>query len=42
MIEQSTFTREHIQTLQSAYKSDPTLIEKSIFAFGVLEAVSLL
>jgi len=40
MIDTTTFTEEHIRNLQATYKSDPALIEKLLFAFGVLEAIA--
>ena len=40
MISKKTFTREHIQSIQSITKRDPGLIERVIFAFGLLEAIA--
>ncbi|MEI6580237.1 MAG: nucleotidyl transferase AbiEii/AbiGii toxin family protein, partial [Eubacteriales bacterium] len=40
MISKSSFTPEHIQSIQLKSKRDPSLIERVIFAFGLLEAVS--
>ena len=40
MINQNSFTPEHIQIIQLESKRDPGLVERVIFAFGLLEAVT--
>jgi len=40
MINPNTFTTEHIQNIRGETKRDPALIERSIFALGLLEAIS--
>ena len=40
MIDSKTFSAEHIRNIQSQTKRDPALIERSIFALGLLEAVA--
>ncbi|HYE82237.1 MAG TPA: nucleotidyl transferase AbiEii/AbiGii toxin family protein [Clostridia bacterium] len=40
MINQTTFTAEHIRSIQQQSKRDPALIERVIFAFGLLEAIA--
>ena len=40
MIDNKTFTAEHIRSIQNRSKRDPSLIERSVFALGLLEAVA--
>ena len=40
MIAQETFTLEHVQDLQAGRKCDPSLLERTVFAFGLLEALA--
>ena len=40
MLSQRNFTEEHIRELQRKSKRDPALIERTIFAFGLLEALT--
>lgn len=39
MLLRNNFTLEHIKELQAKYHRDPSIIEKTIFAFGLLEAL---
>lgn len=39
MINKATFELEHIRSLQKSSGSDPILIERSLYAFGLLEAL---
>ena len=41
MISKETYTVEHIRDLQAASKGDPGLIERTLFAFGLLEALAV-
>ncbi len=40
MIDKKTYTKKHILYLFSKYKTDPQLIERAIYALGLLEALS--
>jgi len=40
MLNHSNFTEEHIRKLQRESKRDPSIIERTVFAFGLLEALS--
>ncbi|MCL2045418.1 MAG: nucleotidyl transferase AbiEii/AbiGii toxin family protein [Oscillospiraceae bacterium] len=40
MIKTETFTIEHIRAIQHRSKRDPELIERMIFAFGLIEAIA--
>lgn len=40
MIDKKTYTKEHLLFLLGKYKIDPQLLERSIFALGLLEALS--
>ena len=40
MISKETFTKRYIKELQSNSKRDPILIERTIYAFGLLEAIA--
>lgn len=39
MLKKENFTSEHIQKVRERTKTDPTIIERAIFAFGLLEAL---
>lgn len=39
MISRETFTREHIENLQQNTGADPSILERTVFAFGLLEAI---
>lgn len=41
MISKDNYTEEHIRDLQVASKGDPGLIERTLFAFGLLEALTV-
>jgi len=41
MLSKSNFTPEHIRRLQSETRRDPSLLERTVFAFGLLEALTL-
>ncbi len=40
MISKDTYGLEHIEELRKKYKKDPSLLERVIFAFGLLEAIA--
>lgn len=40
MLAKKNFTKEHIEDLRVKYKRDPALLERTIYAFGMLEAIS--
>jgi hypothetical protein len=40
MIARDNYTKEHIQMLYRESGSDSTLLERVLFAFGLLEAIS--
>ena len=40
MINAKSFTAGHIRSIQQQGKRDPALIERTIFAFGLLEALA--
>ncbi len=40
MLTQDNFTRENIERLQKLSGNDPSLLEKTVYAFGLLEAIS--
>lgn len=40
MLTRDNFTEKHIRELQSSSKRDPALIERTIYAFGLLEAIT--
>ncbi len=40
MIDKNTFTKEHILHLLNKHKIDPQLLERAIFALGLVEALS--
>lgn len=39
MISSTTYSERHIKELQAASKGDPGLIERTLYAFGLLEAL---
>ncbi len=40
MISKETYSIEHVNHLREQYKKDPSLLERVLFAFGLLEAIS--
>ncbi len=40
MITKETYTIEYVNTLREKYKKDPSLLERVLFAFGLLEAIT--
>ncbi len=40
MLTRENFTEEHIRQLQHSSKRDPILIERTVYAFGLLEAIN--
>lgn len=40
MLTKDNFTEEHIRELQNQSKCDPSILERTIFAFGLLEALT--
>jgi len=40
MLTQENFTETHIRALQNKYKRDPALLERAVYAFGLLEAIT--
>ena len=41
MIDKTVYEIEYIRGLQKKYASDPGLIERALYAFGLLEAIKL-
>ena len=41
MLTEENFTKEHIRDLQSQSRADPSILERTVFAFGLLQAISL-
>ena len=41
MISKENYSEEHIRSLQATSKGDPGLIERTLYAFGLLEALAL-
>ena len=41
MISRDNYTEQHIRDLQAASKGDPSLIERTLYAFGLLEALAV-
>ena len=41
MIDRKTFTKEHLLYLLGKYKTDPQLLERAVFALGLVEALSI-
>ena len=39
MIDKSVYEIEYIRELQKRYSADPGLIERALYAFGLLEAI---
>lgn len=39
MLSKDNFTKSHIEELQKASRKDPSLLERAIYAFGLLEAI---
>ena len=39
MLTKENFTEKHIRMLQKESKKDPALLERAVFAFGLLEAI---
>ena len=42
MIDKRVYDIEYIRELQTKYSSDPGLIERALYAFGLLEAIKRL
>ena len=40
MLTKDNFTEEHIRNLQSESRRDPLLLERCVYAFGLLEAIT--
>ena len=40
MIQPISFSEEHIRELQKTSKRDPVLLERAVYAFGLLEALT--
>ena len=40
MITKETYTLEYVNTLREKYQKDPSLLERVLFAFGLLEAIT--
>ena len=40
MIAKENFTEEHIRQLQKQSKRDPILLERTVYVFGLLEAIT--
>lgn len=40
MIQSTSFAEEHIRELQKTSKRDPVLLERAVYAFGLLEALA--
>ena len=40
MLLKENYTEEHILQVRGATKADPSIIERTIFAFGLLEAIT--
>lgn len=41
MIQPISFAEEHIRELQKTSKRDPVLLERAVYAFGLLEALAV-
>lgn len=39
MLTKENYGMEHIQELRNKYKKDPSLLERVLYAFGLLEAI---
>ena len=42
MILKENYEEQHIRELQAASKGDPVLIERTLYAFGLLEALAMM
>lgn len=40
MLRQENFSEEHIRELQRTSRRDPVLLERTVYAFGLLEALA--
>lgn len=40
MLKQENFRKEHIRELQNKSRRDPALLERAVYAFGLLEALA--
>lgn len=40
MLKRENFTEEHIRNLQQSSRRDPVLLERAVYAFGLLEALA--
>ncbi|MCC8152517.1 MAG: nucleotidyl transferase AbiEii/AbiGii toxin family protein [Lachnospiraceae bacterium] len=40
MLSKDNFSEDHIRELQSRSRRDPVLLERSVYAFGLLEAIT--
>jgi predicted nucleotidyltransferase component of viral defense system len=40
MIRKESFEEEHVRDLQKSSKRDPVLLERTVYAFGLLEALA--
>ena len=40
MLSKNNFTEEHIRSLQTESRRDPLLLERCVYAFGLLEAIT--
>ena len=40
MISKDTYSIEYVNSLREKYKKDPSLLERVLFAFGLLEAIA--
>ena len=39
MLKRENYTREHIDALRKQTEADPSILERTVFAFGLLEAL---
>lgn len=39
MLSKDNFTRDHIENLRRVSGNDPALLERTVYAFGLLEAI---
>lgn len=40
MLSPSNYTKDHLMDIREQTKADPSIIERTIFAFGLLEAIT--
>ena len=40
MLSKNNFTEKHIRNLQTESRRDPLLLERCVYAFGLLEAIT--